>query len=173
MHRANIVRLLKGTENKIGSKKEPQAMNNQRMNNVNNQGNNNQGFNNQGMNNVNNQGMNNVNNQGMNNQGFNNNQMFLDPSDLVDTSDFQDDKFNGSKPTEQLYNTQFFDVSNVNASNTNSSNVADFDIQKGNNAYYRGYESCDTLDETRQLDDSELLEEANDMLNRTKSYYDK
>lgn len=178
MHRANIVRLLKGTENKIGSKKEPQAMNNQRMNNLNNQGNNNQGFNNQGMNNVNNQGMNNqgmnnVNNQGMNNQGFNKNQMFLDPSDLVDTSDFQDDKFNGSKPTEQLYNTQFFDVSNVNASNTNSSNVADFDIQKGNNAYYRGYESCDTLDETRQLDDSELLEEANDMLNSTKSYYDK
>ena len=92
---------------------------------------------------------------------------------LVDTSDFQDNKFNGNVATEQLYNTQFFDVSNVNASNTNSSNVADFDIQNGNNAYYRGYESCDTLDETRQLDDSELLEEANDMLNSTKSYYDK
>lgn len=173
MHRANIVRLLKGTENKIGSKKEPQAMNNQRMNNLNNQGNNNQGFNNQGMNNVNNQGMNNVNNQGMNNQGFNKNQMFLDPSDLVDTSDFQDDKFNVSKPTEQLYNTHFFDVSKVNENNINDENVTNFEIQNGNNAYYRGYESCDTLDETRQLDDSELLEEANDMLNRTKSYYDK
>lgn len=142
MHRANIVRLLKGTENKLGSKKEKQKDNK-------------------------------VQPQQMNNQEFNNNQMFLEPSDLVDTSDFQDNKFNENVATEQLYNTQFFDVSNVNASNTNSSNVADFDIQKGNNAYYRGYESCDTLDETRQLDDSELLEEANDMLNSTKSYYDK
>ena len=181
MHRANIVRLIKGTENKIGSKKEPQdvneeqhqqmnnqAINNQAMNNLNNQNMNN--YNNPG---VNNQGMNNYNNQGMNKQGFNNNQMFLDPSDLVDTSNFQDNKFNGNGATEQLYNTQFFDMPNVDGGNTNDSNTPDFDIQNGNNAYYRGYESCDTLDETRQLDESELLEEANDMLNSTKSYYDK
>ena len=48
-----------------------------------------------------------------------------------------------------------------------------YDLYDLNNKNISWGLSCDTLDETRQLDDSELLEEANDMLNRTKSYYDK
>ena len=188
MHRANIVRLLKGTENKIGSKKVAQQLkevqNQQGMNNPkeNNQEMNQQRMNQQGMNQqrMNQQEMNTQNannNQGLNNQRYNQNQVFLDPSDLVDTniSDFTNDsndsnKYNGDDRTEQLYNTQFFDVVNNNMGNDNTN---EFNVQSGNNTYYKGYNSCDTLDETRQLDDSELLEEANDMLNSTKSYYDK
>lgn len=201
MHRANIVRLLKGTENKIGSKKandegqEQQSINN--VNNMNAQGMNNQRMNPQGMNNQRmnpqgiNQGMNNqnmnpnmVNQQGLNNQRYNQNQMFLDPSDLVDTniSDFNNlnnNKFGANDKTEQLYDTQYFDVINNNLGENNTNiNSNNANMQKGiqngnNNSYYKAYDSCDTLDETRQLDDEELYGEANDMLNTTKSYYDK
>lgn len=176
MHRANIVRLLKGTENKIGSKKVAQQVKEvQNQQGMNQQGMNNQGMSNQGMNNqgMNNQGVNN--NQGLNNQRYNQNQVFLDPSDLVDTniSDFTNvsndsNKYNGDDRTEQLYNTQFFDVVNNNMGNGNTN---EFNIQSGNNTYYKGYNSCDTLDETRQLDEEELFAEANEMLNATKSYY--
>ena len=186
MHRANIVRLLKGTENKIGSKKVAQQLkevqNQQGMNNPkeNNQEMNQQRMNQQGMNQqrMNQQEMNiqNANNnQGLNNQRYNQNQVFLDPSDLVDTniSDFTNDsndsnKYNGDDRTEQLYNTQFFDVVNNNMRNGNTN---EFNVQSGNNTYYKGYNSCDTLDETRQLDEEELFSEANEMLNATKSYY--
>lgn len=165
MHRQNIVRLFNGTENKIGQKNK--EMNNQQVNNqINNASMINQMGNQQMSNPMINNQMNQQMNQQMVSQPVNN--MFLEPSDLVDTniSDFNNIK-NTDKQTEQLYNTGYFQgIRNQNI-NTNEAN-----INNGNNAYYKAYDECDTVDETRQMDETEYLDEV-DSYDSQKSYYEK
>lgn len=129
MHRANIVRLLNGTENKIGSKKKNMQGNmqsnmmNQNMNNM--------------QNNMMNQNMNNMQNNMMN-QNMNN----------MQNNNMQQNVNNMQNNTMPLYNEDYLKQIKPNQKK--------FDNNSKEEEFYQAYDSCETIDETRALSESEL-----------------
>ena len=152
MHRANIKRLINGTENKLGAKKKNQNAANSQMNanNMNNMQNN-MMQNNMMQNNMNNMqnnmmqnNMNNMqNNMIQNNMNNMQNNMMQNNINNMQNNNFNNS--NDSMKTSSLYDTNYMNQVRGNKIKSNKSEDN-----------YKAYDACDTIDETRELNESEL-----------------
>jgi glycerol-3-phosphate acyltransferase PlsY len=160
MHRANIQRLLNGTENKLNLKKKTgnvanaqNNMNNNMQNNMMQNGMNNM-QNNMMQNNMNNMqsNMNNMQNGMLQNNMMQNNMMQNNMNNMQnnmmqnDMGNMQSD-FNDNNKTSSLYNTNY--INQVRRKKVNA-NVSDDS--------FKAYDACDTMDETRELNETELMD---------------
>ena len=157
MHRANIKRLLNGTENKVGAKKNVdvnQSINNNVQSNVKYQN-----MNNNMQGNMMNQNMYNNMQGNMMNQNMNNNMQ----GNMMNQNMYNN--MQGNMMNQNMYNNIPNNKEEIKTSNLYTpdyleqvKNYRDNSNNIDKNEHYKAYDSCDTVDETRALSESELTD---------------